>query len=123
MSAECPFCGIADALFENDLCYAINDRFPVTRGHTLVIPKRHYADVFESTRAELEAFAAMIGRVKESIDEALSPLGYNVGVNCGRAAGQSIMHVHIHVIPRYRDDHTDPTGGVRRVMPGRGRYP
>jgi diadenosine tetraphosphate (Ap4A) HIT family hydrolase len=123
MSADCPFCDRTDTLFENDLCYAINDKYPVTRGHALVIPRRHYADVFESTRAELEAFADMIGRVKESLDALHGPQGYNVGVNCGRIAGQSIMHVHIHVIPRYGHDSPDSAGGVRRVMPGRGRYP
>jgi diadenosine tetraphosphate (Ap4A) HIT family hydrolase len=123
MSGDCPFCGRNDTLFESDLCYAIHDMFPVSRGHTLVIPRRHYADLFESTKAELEAFADMIGRVRSFLDAAYAPGGYNIGVNCGRAAGQSIMHVHIHVIPRYRDDRVDPTGGVRGVIPDRRRYP
>jgi diadenosine tetraphosphate (Ap4A) HIT family hydrolase len=123
MSAGCPFCERVDEIFGNDLCYAIRDRYPVSRGHTLVIPRRHYADVFESTEAELASFAGMIARVRRSLDAEFSPQGYNVGVNCGNAAGQTIMHAHIHVIPRYRDDRFDPTGGVRGVIPGRGRYP
>lgn len=122
MSSMCPFCDRNDVLMESGLCYAIRDNYPITRGHTLVIPRRHYADVFESTRAELESMVDMIKRVKAHLDERYAPRGYNIGVNCGRAAGQSIMHVHIHVIPRYRLDRSDPREGIRGVIQDTERY-
>lgn len=122
MNSMCPFCDRNDVLLESDLCYAIVDRRPVTKGHTLVIPRRHYADVFESTRAELESMVDMIKRLRAHLDEKYAPRGYNIGVNCGRAAGQSIMHVHFHVIPRYRPDGADPREGIRGVIPDEHRY-
>jgi len=119
---DCPFCRRHDILVENDFASAIYDAHPVTRGHTLVIPKRHFADAFESTKEEMEALIEIVRRVKQLLDDEYSPDGYNIGFNCGRAAGQSIMHLHIHVIPRYAGDRYDPTGGVRGVIPEKQRY-
>ena len=117
MRKDCPFCRRHDTLIENELVYAIYDSYPVTRGHTLVIPKRHYADAFESTKEEVEALIDVVQSVKRFLDTEYDPDGYNIGFNCGRAAGQSIMHLHIHVIPRYLGDRAGPTGGVHGMIP------
>jgi diadenosine tetraphosphate (Ap4A) HIT family hydrolase len=122
MSGSCPFCGDRESVFENDLARVVYDKYPVTTGHMLVIPKRHYADIFDSTREELEALLFLVMEAKTFLDEKHHPSGFNVGVNCGRAAGQSVMHVHIHVIPRYEGDLFDPLGGVRGVIPDKRKY-
>jgi superfamily II DNA or RNA helicase/diadenosine tetraphosphate (Ap4A) HIT family hydrolase/HKD family nuclease len=106
----------------NDLAFAIRDKFPVSPGHTLVIPKRVIATWWEATREEQQAIFDLVDRVKEILDHELSPDGYNVGFNAGAAAGQTIDHLHIHVIPRYAGDMTDPRGGVRHVIPSKGNY-
>jgi len=106
----------------NDLAFAIRDGFPVTEGHTLVIPKRVVATWFEATREEQRAILDLVGEVKHQLDQELHPDGYNVGFNDGEAAGQTVMHLHVHVIPRYRGDMDDPRGGVRHVIPWKGNY-
>jgi len=88
----------------------------------LIIPFRHFASYFDATREEKLAILELIDRAKEFLDREFKPDGYNIGVNVGEAAGQTIMHVHIHVIPRYAGDTEDPTGGVRNVIPERGNY-
>jgi diadenosine tetraphosphate (Ap4A) HIT family hydrolase len=120
---SCPFCDCNSIRLENTLAYATFDRYPVNKGHLLVIPKRHYADFFDSTQEEVEAITALIRDGKRLLDADYSPDGYNIGVNCGIASGQTIMHVHIHLIPRYSGDIEDPTGGVRGVIPTRQKYP
>jgi len=107
---------------KNELCFAIFDKYPVNPGHVLVIPYRHVADYFELTKEEKIAAVELIDEVKKFLDREFSPDGYNVGVNVGKWAGQTVMHVHIHVIPRYRGDVEDPTGGVRGVIPQRRNY-
>ncbi len=121
---DCPFCQIGEEqiLFKNDLCFAIFDKYPVNRGHILIIPFRHFASYFDATREEKFAILELIDRAKEFLDREFKPDGYNIGVNVGKAAGQTIMHLHIHVIPRYAGDTEDPTGGVRNVIPERGNY-
>jgi superfamily II DNA or RNA helicase/diadenosine tetraphosphate (Ap4A) HIT family hydrolase/HKD family nuclease len=106
----------------NDLAFAIKDKFAVSPGHTLVIPKRVLPTWWEATREEQQAIFDLVDRVKEILDHELSPDGYNVGFNAGAAAGQTVDHLHIHVIPRYAGDMTDPRGGVRHVIPSKGNY-
>jgi diadenosine tetraphosphate (Ap4A) HIT family hydrolase len=102
--------------------FSAMDAYPVSPGHTLVISRRHVADVFALSAAEVADIVSLIHSAKLRLDEAYQPSGYNVGVNVGEDAGQTIMHVHVHVIPRYARDTPDPTGGVRHVIPGRANY-
>ncbi len=109
-------------LAANDSAFAIADRFPVSPGHALVIPRRVVATWWEATAAERADILALVDEVKDRLDAELRPDGYNVGFNSGAAAGQTVGHLHIHVIPRYRGDVPDPRGGVRHVIPGSGNY-
>ncbi|WP_251134596.1 HIT domain-containing protein [Falsiruegeria litorea] len=121
----CIFCGIpADRVIaENELCYAIRDGFPVTPLHTLVIPKRHVADYFDLFQPELNAFRRMLDDLRSSIqDEDQTVTGFNVGVNAGQSAGQTIFHCHVHLIPRRHEDVPNPRGGVRGVIPEKQSY-
>ena len=120
----CPFCNpiAEDMVRKNDLCYAMWDRFPVSRGHMLIIPFRHTADFFSLTPEEREAILALMPSCKEVIEENFSPAGYNIGFNIGEAAGQTVMHCHCHMIPRYKGDVRKPRGGVRGVIPERQEY-
>lgn len=106
----------------NELAFAIRDGFPVSPGHTLVVPFREIPTWFEATREEQAAIFELVGVVKARLDEDMKPAGYNVGFNAGAAAGQTVPHLHVHVIPRYDGDVPDPTGGVRHVIPGKGNY-
>lgn len=123
---ECLFCKLADSsekLLENDYAYAILDKFPVTDGHTLIIPKRHFADFFAITKPELLAVYELLEQRREQLlAEDPTILGFNVGVNAGEAAGQSIFHCHIHMIPRRKNDIRNPKGGVRGVIPIKRSY-
>jgi diadenosine tetraphosphate (Ap4A) HIT family hydrolase len=101
---------------------AVADAFPVSAGHTLVIPRRHVTSFFELTEGEVVAVYELLRRVKVRLDGELKPGGYNVGVNVGAVSGQTVGHVHVHLIPRYPGDVPDPVGGVRNVIPGKGRY-
>ena len=107
---------------QNALAFALRDLHPVTEGHTLVIPKRLVVDFFETTDEERLALFALVDEVKRALDATLRPDGYNVGFNAGEAAGQTVFHLHLNVIPRYRGDVEDPRGGIRHVIPGRGNY-
>jgi diadenosine tetraphosphate (Ap4A) HIT family hydrolase len=122
---DCPFCHVETGriLDENELAIAIADAFPVSRGHTLVLNRRHVADFFDLSEAEVDALFKLVFRVQRRLAVELHPDGFNVGVNAGVAAGQTIMHVHVHLIPRISGDLADPRGGVRHVIPGRGQYP
>src|SRR6516225_2625448 len=121
---DSPFLAVPSTewLVANDSAFAIADRFPVTPGHALVIPRRVIATWWEATAAERADILALVDEVKDQLDAELAPDGYNVGFNSGAAAGQTIGHLHIHVIPRYRADVPDPRGGVRHVIPGKGNY-
>lgn len=115
--------GSGDVIMENDMAYVIEDRYPVTQGHCLVIPKRHFDDYFDITEEERNAVHELLLRMKKLLcDRDPSITGFNVGVNSGRSAGQSIFHVHIHLIPRRDHDMEDPKGGVRGVIPGKMKY-
>ena len=113
----------SDWIASNELAFAIRDGYPVSPGHALVVPRRLVATWFDATAEERQALFALVDEVKRQIDASCpAPDGYNIGINCGAAAGQTVMHLHVHVIPRYAGDVPDPTGGVRHVIPGKGNY-
>jgi ATP adenylyltransferase len=121
--ADCIFCRPDRTLLaETSLSLAFLDNFAVSEGHALVVPRRHVATIWEMNEHEyVDAFALVRG-VKAILQERFSPGGFNVGVNCGEVAGQSVWHAHIHVIPRYAGDVANPRGGVRNIIPGKGNY-
>ncbi|NLD76006.1 MAG: HIT domain-containing protein, partial [Acidimicrobiales bacterium] len=106
----------------NELAFAVRDLHPVSDGHSLVIPRRVVSTWWEATAYEKLAMFELVDDVKRLLDAEHSPHGYNVGFNDGAAAGQTVDHLHVHVIPRYRGDVDDPRGGIRHVIPGRGNY-
>jgi len=106
-------------LFESDFAYVAYERDSLSRGHVIVVPKRHVADFFDMSGAEQGSVVALLNRAQKLIDEKHHPDGYNIGVNVGKAAGQNRMHVHVHLIPRYAGDVPDPRGGVRCVLAGK----
>jgi diadenosine tetraphosphate (Ap4A) HIT family hydrolase len=107
---------------QNALAVAVRDSFPVNPGHTLVITRRHVASWFETAHGERVAVLGLVDEVERQLTRELSPDGFNVGFNVGEAAGQTVPHLHVHVIPRFSGDVDDPTGGVRLVVPERGNY-
>ena len=112
----CIFCKkSSESVIENKLAYAIYDEYPVNTGHMLIIPKRHFKSYFKATQEEIIAVHELILECKKMLDQKYSPDGYNIGVNAGYEAGQTIMHLHIHLIPRYKGDVEDPRGGVRKI--------
>lgn len=125
ISIACPFCSMpqtAEILMESELAYAVFDKFPVNPGHSLVIPKKHTADYFDLTPGEQNACWDLVNKIKAILDQKFCPDGYNVGINNLTAAGQTVAHVHIHIIPRYLGDVEKPEGGVRGVIPGKKDY-
>lgn len=122
---NCLFCSIPREriVLENELAYAIRDGFPVTPLHSLVIPKRHVLDYFELTQQELLECDSLLRDLRSNVLESdPSVEGFNIGMNAGAAAGQTIFHCHIHLIPRRKGDVENPRGGVRHVIPGKGFY-
>ncbi|OIJ20956.1 diadenosine tetraphosphate hydrolase [Anaerobacillus alkalidiazotrophicus] len=122
MTKPCPFCNPKNIVFENDLAFAIFDIFPVNKGHLLIIPKRHVSDFFDTTLEERAAINQLLEDGKALLAEKYQPDGYNIGINCGETAGQTIFHVHVHLIPRYKGDMENPRGGVRGVIPEKRIY-
>ncbi|MCI7391012.1 MAG: HIT family protein [Butyricimonas virosa] len=121
----CPFCNLKEDIeiaCETENCVAFYDGFPVSPGHTLIIPKRHVANYFELSYNEVQEMQIVLRCVKGIIDERYHPDGYNIGVNVNEAAGQSVFHVHMHLIPRYKGDMENPKGGVRGVIPDKQKY-
>ncbi len=102
--------------------FAVFDRYPVNRGHMLIIPKRHHRDIFSMEAGEWLELAPTIYKVRAYLDKEFYPKGYNIGINCGEAAGQTVMHSHIHVIPRYDGDVENPRGGIRNFKPPLVKY-
>ncbi|WP_320110968.1 HIT family protein [Draconibacterium orientale] len=124
-TVNCPFClerNTREIIAENDLAYAAFDIFPVSEGHCLVITKRHVSNFFETTSSEKEALFSLVNELRLVLEKKYNPAGFNIGININEAAGQTVPHVHIHVIPRYSGDVENPRGGVRHVIPGRGNY-
>ena len=118
--ASCPFCELGGRVVaQNELAAAVRDLEPASKGHTLVVPKRHCTSFFDLTDGEVQACAALLKSERKKLLEEIAPDGFNIGVNDGTAAGQSIEHTHWHLIPRFKGDHPDPRGGVRHVIPTR----
>ncbi|MBN1770163.1 MAG: HIT family protein [Deltaproteobacteria bacterium] len=121
----CPFCekiAAGHILTESPLAVAIPDGHPISPCHTLIVPRRHEADFFKLTDDERSAIWALVPVVRAIIEAETRPDGYNIGVNVGAAAGQTVQHVHLHVIPRCHGDSPDPRGGIRWVLPAKARY-
>ena len=118
---DCPFCRLERnrIRLESEFALAFLDGFPLTYGHTLVIPKRHVASLYELSAAEQAAVWALVAQVRDALLADFRPDGFNVGLNDGAAAGQTVGHAHVHVIPRRHGDVPDPKGGVRWVIPDR----
>ena len=120
----CLFCAIpADqVLIDGPIAVAARDSYPVSKGHTLIIPRRHVASFFETTEEERRAMLKLLDEVKAMLDSEHKPDGYNIGINNGPAAGQTVMHLHMHLIPRYAGDRPDPRGGVRWIILEKAAY-
>ncbi|HCX64548.1 MAG TPA: HIT family protein [Eubacteriaceae bacterium] len=115
---ECIFCekkANKETVLENDLAFAVYDKYPVNEGHMLIVPKRHYENYFDSSSEELLCLNDMLCQARALLEESYQPDGYNIGINVGKDAGQTIDHLHIHLIPRYEGDVENPAGGVRRL--------
>jgi diadenosine tetraphosphate (Ap4A) HIT family hydrolase len=122
---DCPFCercATDRVIAGNEYAVAFPDAYPLTRGHTLIVPLRHEPDFFALTEKEQRAMVSLLRSVRRKLDRKYSPDGYNIGLNAGTAAGQTIGHVHLHVIPRYSGDVPDPRGGIRWILPAKARY-
>ena len=124
MTGTCLFCTLSAEriVLANEFVVVIRDNFPVSPGHTLIIPKRHVVSFFDVTGDEREAMLALLDSAKLGLDAAFHPDGYNVGINDGEAAGQTVPHLHLHLIPRYAGDREDPRGGVRWIFPQKAKY-
>ena len=123
-ASRCPFCSLVETriIAGLDLAIACWDAFPVSPGHALIVPRRHVASWTEATPDEKAAILSAIDVARVHIDERHRPDGYNIGFNDGIAAGQTVMHLHVHVIPRYAGDVPDPRGGVRWVLGAKAAY-
>ena len=121
-SFESPFLNQDRWVASNKYAAAIYDGFAVSKGHTLVVPRRVVPYFFDMTEKEKKACFELIDYMKKKLDKLYAPDGYNIGVNTGEAAGQTVWHAHIHLIPRYKGDHPKPRGGVRAVIPEKADY-
>lgn len=123
-STDCPFCDLPpDRILRSGRhARALRDAYPVTPGHTLVVPTRHVASLYDLPAAEQAALWELAGEVRAALAASHEPDGFNIGINDGEAAGQTVGHAHIHVIPRYGGDVADPRGGIRWVVPERAKY-
>jgi len=124
MAVNCPFCNLVrdEILIDRSLAVARRDTYPVSDGHTLIIPRRHVVSFFDTTEDERRAMLQLLVEAKALLDRAHRPDGYNIGINDGQAAGQTVMHLHIHLVPRYRGDKADPRGGIRALFPEKAAY-
>jgi len=125
MEKDCPFCLnnlTSEILLENNFSYAIYDKFPVSKGHILIIPKQHNSNYFDLSLEEQKECLILLNNAKKIIDKEFKPDGYNIGINVNKDAGQTIWHAHIHLIPRYGGDVEEPRGGVRGVIPSKRNY-
>ena len=124
IKTDCPFCNPdpSEIILRNESGFVMADHYPVSPGHLLVIPWRHVPDYFQATEMEILDLHRLIRGGQDVLMEHYSPGGFNIGINIGKIAGQSIFHLHIHLIPRYSGDHPNPRGGVRHLIPGKGNY-
>ena len=121
---KCPFCNISEerVIAEDRKMIAIPDEFPVANGHTLVIPKEHVRSVFQLDTNESAHLWDFVVKIRQLLANRFKPDGFSIGINDGDAAGQTVSHAHIHIIPRYKGDVEDPRGGLRWIFPGKARY-
>lgn len=124
MTLSCPFCNVpSERIIDDDaLGVVIRDGFPISLGHTLIIPRRHVGSLFEINTDECKALWSLLEAAKARLDREYRPDAYNIGINDGAAAGQTVPHLHIHLIPRYQGDQVDPRGGVRWIIPDKADY-
>lgn len=124
ITLTCPFCTLPPEriVFSNQRGLVVRDGFPISPGHTLIIPRQHIGSYFDLESEVKDALLELLEEAKRRLDKELKPDGYNVGINDGPAAGQTVPHLHIHLIPRYKGDQTDPRGGVRWIMPDKAKY-
>jgi len=123
-TTPCPFClpSRNQIVMECSLAFVKRDGYPVAVGHSLIIPRRHVATFFETTDDERRAMLELLDETKVLLNREHRPDGYNIGINDGAAAGQTVMHVHLHIIPRYLGDKNDPRGGIRWIFPEKAKY-
>jgi diadenosine tetraphosphate (Ap4A) HIT family hydrolase len=122
---ECPLCNrirAGEVLRSHGTAAAIPDRFPISKGHTLIVPTRHEADFFVLSNEEQMDLLRLTDEIRSELGVSLRPDGFNIGINAGAAAGQTVGHAHVHVIPRFAGDVPDPRGGIRWVVPERAPY-
>ena len=121
---DCPFCSMpAERIIDrNEFGFVIRDAYPISPGHTLAIPYRHVGSFFAISEADRNGLMQLLDTAKTTLDADFSPAGYNIGINDGVAAGQTVLHLHIHLIPRYFGDMPDPRGGVRWVIAEKAKY-
>ena len=122
---SCQFCDIQkseDKILENDHFFSHYDGFPVSKGHSLIISRCHVDSFFDLSKEEVQSMYDLIKKTKEIIQKKFNPDGYNIGINEGKTAGQTVFHLHIHLIPRYKGDVVNPTGGVRNIFPDKADY-
>ena len=119
----CLFCTPRGVIRQNEFAYCARDTYPVSPGHALIIPYRHCSDFFDLEPAERQGLFDLVVEERHAIASEYEPDGYNIGINVGPAAGQSVFHVRIHLIPRYQGDHPRPQGGVRHIIPEKADYP
>ena len=111
-----------EKLYKGRNFFLIYDRYPVSPGHILIISNTHKIDYFQLSEEEQSELTTLINKAKNIIENRYSPDGFNIGMNCGKYAGQTVMHFHCHIIPRYKGDMDDPRGGVRHSIKGKGYY-
>lgn len=119
---NCPFCEKTDYIKENEFWYCVYDSFPVSKGHCLIITKQHRVNYLDCTHEEKSTLLPLIDSIIDLLQNEFEPNGFNVGMNIGEHSGQSILHTHIHIIPRYKGDVENPRGGVRGVIPSKQNY-
>lgn len=121
---SCIFCNLdrERIILDYGSVFSMYDKFPASPGHTLIVSRRHVETYFDTNPTEREYINKLIDNTKNLLDKEYKPTGYNIGMNCGKDAGQTVMHFHLHIVPRYHGDTVNPRGGVRNVIPGKGDY-
>ena len=121
---NCPFCNLPTdrIIYQNEHAFMIEDAYPISPGHCLIIPKRHIGSWFNISTSEQTSILQLLAEGKIRQDKIYHPASYNIGINDGHASGQTVPHLHVHLIPRYLGDQVDPRGGVRWIIPEKAKY-
>ena len=121
---DCPFCSMPHEriLLSNLMGIVVRDAYPISKGHTLIIPRRHVGSLFDLSHSERDALFNLVEEAKRRLDKEFQPDAFNIAINDGPAAGQTVPHLHIHLIPRYQGDCVDPRGGIRWIFPDKADY-